>query len=381
MKVILATPLYPPEIGGPATYIKELCERLNKAHEIVVVAYTDDAVAHPNTKLISISKKQSLVIRLFKYSFALWKESRGADIIYVQSAVASGLPTAIAAIFRRIPFVVKFVGDEAWERAIQLCQTEKRLEDFLRKPEGGIKVKIIMVVERFVLRRASIITTPSMYLREEIIRAYDLDPDRVIINYNAADEKEKDAVPMKRNPFQILTTARLVPHKGIDGIIRAVAILKNHFPKIKLIIAGDGPERNNLQLTTNNLQLADNVKFLGRVSREETWRLRKQSMVYVLNSAYEGLPHTILTSFAAGIPVVATNISGTNEAVYHEQTGLLVPPGDDNALAEAIFRILNDSKLSQRLIDGGKKILKEKFSWEAHISALADIFKSAIAYP
>lgn len=381
MKVILATPLYPPEIGGPATYVKDLCERLNNIHELIVVAYADGAVTQSGVKLVSVSKKQSLIVRLFKYFFALWKESRGADIIYVQSAVASGLPTAIVAILRKIPFVVKFVGDEAWERANQLRQTKKRLEEFLRKPEGGIKIKIIMAVERFVLRRASIVTTPSMYLREEIIRAYGLDSDRVIVNYNAADEKEKDKTIEERSLFQILTTARLVPHKGIDGIIRAVAILKNRLPEIKFFVAGDGPEEESLKRLAKEIGVENQVIFLGRVSRAETWELRKRSGVYVLNSSYEGLPHTILTSFAAGIPVVATNISGTNEAVYHEQTGLLVPLGDDNALAEAIFRILNDSKLSQRLIDGGKKILEEKFSWEAHISALADIFKSAIAHP
>lgn len=380
MKIILATPLFPPEIGGPATYVKEICERLSGTYELIVVAYADDAVASPGTKLISVSKKQLLIVRLLKYIFVLWRAARAANLIYSQSAVASGLPTAITAMFRKIPFVVKFVGDEAWERAIQFRQTKKRLEEFLEKPEGGIKVKIIMAVERFVLRRASCVTTPSIYLREEIIRAYGLKPERVIVNYNAADETEKN-IAAKRIPYQIMTTARLVPHKGIDGIIRAVAILKNRLPGIKLVICGDGPEEKNLSLLVTHYSLQDNVKFLGRVSRAETWRLRKQSMVYVLNSTYEGLPHTVLTSFAAGIPVVATDIPGINEAVYHEQTGLLVPSGDDKALAEAIFRVLNDGKLSRNLINGGKKILKEKFSWEAHISALADIFKSALAHP
>ncbi|MBI4692186.1 MAG: glycosyltransferase family 4 protein [Candidatus Terrybacteria bacterium] len=381
MKIILATPLYPPEIGGPATYVKELCEQISGKHKIIIVAYADDAIAQSGAELIAVSKKQPLIVRLFKYFFALWKASRGADLIYVQSAVASGLPTAIAAMFRKIPFVVKFVGDEAWERAVQFRQTKKQLEEFLQKPEGGLKVKIIMAVEKFVLNRASIVTTPSFYLKETIIRAYGLKPERVIINYNAADEKEKNETTEKRSLFQVLTTARLVPHKGIDGIIRAVAILKSRLPEIKFFVAGDGPEEENLKKLTKELGVENNVVFVGRVTRLETWKLRKQSSVYVLNSTYEGLPHTVLTSFAAGIPVVATNIFGTNEAVYHEQTGLLVSLGDDKALAEAISRLLTDDKLTKRLIAGGKKILREKFSWEAHISSLMNIFKSAISRP
>ena len=125
--------------------------------------------------------------------------------------------------------------------------------------------------------------------------------------------------------------------------------------------------------------VADHVDFLGNISRAETWRLRKQSEVYVLNSTYEGLPHTVLTSFAAEIPTVATDIPGTNEALYHEQTGLLVRPGDDQDLANAIERLLNEPALGIKLAENGTKLLKEKFSWEAHLKTLNDIFKSVVA--
>ena len=103
--------------------------------------------------------------------------------------------------------------------------------------------------------------------------------------------------------------------------------------------------------------------------------------MYVLNSTYEGLPHTVLTSFAAEIPTVATNISGTNEAIYHEQTGLLVEPGDDKALAQAIERLFEDPSLSKSLVENGSKLLKEKFSWETHLANLQGLFESALSIP
>lgn len=382
MKIILATPLYPPEIGGPATYVKELCERLSGAHELVVIAYADDAVPQPNTKLVVVSKRQPLIIRLCEYFFILYRESRGADLIYSQSTMAAGLPTAIVSMFSKIPFVVKFVGDEAWERANQLKQTKKNVEEFLLEPEGGMRVKIMMAITGFVLRRASVVTTPSVYLGEAITRAYGIEPRRFVVNYNAADETEKDGEPIiARVSFQIMTTARLVPHKGIEGVIRAVAILKDRIPEIKFFVAGDGPEEENLKKLAKEIGVENNVKFLGRVSRLETWRLRKQSSVYVLNSIYEGLPHTALTSFAAGIPMVATDIPGTNEAVYHGKTGLLVPVGDDKALADAIYLLLTNQELARQLVVGGKKILEEKFSWQAHLIGLDKIFKSATLRP
>ncbi len=101
----------------------------------------------------------------------------------------------------------------------------------------------------------------------------------------------------------------------------------------------------------------------------------------MLNSTYEGLPHTALTTFAAEIPMVATNIPGTNEAVYHEQSGLLIPPGDVEALSDAITRLFEDAKLRERLVAGGKKILGEKFSWEAHITTLEKTLQSVCTHP
>lgn len=381
MKILLATPIYPPEIGGPATYIKELCERLHDQHDISVIAYTSIQNPLPKTTLFAISKYQPLPKRLLKFTLKLMKIAKGFDVVYVQNAMAAGLPVAIACTILRVPFVLKFVGDEAWERATQNKLTEKKLEDFLQNPEGGLKIKMMMKIQGFVLRRAAVVTTPSAYLSEEIIKTYGVRKERTVVNYNASENSEIVPFEAQRVPHQIITTARLVVWKGVDGILRALAILKKKIPDIKLIVAGDGPELENLQKLAQELNVSDDVVFKGNVSRAETWQLRKKSSVYVLNSTYEGLPHVVLTSFAAAIPIVATNISGTNEAVYHEDTGLLVNPGDDQALADALLRLFTDRKLSERLVQNGTKLLKTKFSWETHLSELNKILKSVVPKP
>jgi len=381
MKIVLATPIYPPEIGGPAIYIKELCERIHKKHDITVVAYTDVRNPFPGTKLVSVSKRRPLPIRLIKFFISIWKNSKTADLIYVQNAMAAGLPVALVSILRSKPFVLKFVGDEAWERATQNRKTDKKLEEFLRMPEGGLKVKFMMIVQGFVLRHASIVTTPSEYLKEEIVKAYRVDPKKAIVNYNAAEEPQVLPFKTERKKHQIATTARLVAWKGIDGIIKALAIVKKNFPDTTLVVAGDGPEMTKLQNLKKELGLDDSVKFLGNISRAETWQLRKSSDIYVLNSTYEGLPHTVLTSFAAEIPTIATNISGTNEAVYQNKTGLLVEPGNNNQLAESIEKLFNDKNLANDLVRNASIILKEKFSWESHVNNLDSIFESILLKP
>ena len=184
-----------------------------------------------------------------------------------------------------------------------------------------------------------------------------------------------------KKPHQLVATARLVEWKGIDGIIQAVALLRLPYPDVTLIVHGDGPTRASLEALTKEKGLSDCITFTGNVSRSETWHTRNCSSVYVLNSNYEGLPHTALTSFAANIPIVATNIPGTNEAVYHEQSGLLVPPKDPIALAKAIARLFDDTELQEKMVKGGQTILHEKFSWHSHLQVLQSIFQSVISKP
>lgn len=381
MKIILATPVYPPEFGGPATYTKGLALKLRDTHEIVIVAYASTAEIIPGTTLFVASKQRPLLLRLLKFSFDLFRASRGADVIYVQNAMAAGLPAVLVGILRGIPVVLKFVGDEAWERATQQRLTEKRLEEFLSAPEGGWRTALRMLIQGFVLRHADIVTTPSVYLRDAIVRTYGIRGNRAVVNYNAAVIDTEAVFSATVVPHQIVTTARLVEWKGLDGIVRAVALLKERFPNVKAVIAGDGPEEEKLKSLAKELDVADRITFTGRISRAETWHLRKSSEVYVLNSTYEGLPHTALTSFAARIPMVATDIPGTNEAVYDGVSGLLVPAGDDQALADAIARLFNDAALRVKLVAGAERILNEKFSWGAHLKVLLGFFESVQAKP
>lgn len=378
MKIVLATPLYPPEIGGPATYIKELAYKLKNEHDVTIVAYASTSEKIPGTTLLTVSKRRILPVRLIKFTSVLFGAARGADVIYVQNAVAAGLPAAIVGMLLRKKVVLKFVGDEAWERATQLKQTTKQLEDFLAAPEGGMRIRLMMLLQGWVLRHVHMVMTPSAYLRDTIVRTYHVPMKNTIVNYNAAEKTEM--LPFSETPIrhQIVVTARLVEWKGIDGVLRAVARLVQDYPDVHLVVAGDGPEEHSLRNLAQALDLAGHVSFLGRVSRAETWHIRKSSEVYVLNSTYEGLPHTALTSFAAEIPIVATNIPGTNEAVYDGISGLLVPAGDDQALAQAIARLFEDAALRAQVVEGGKKILAEKFSWDAHLRTLLATLQSGL---
>jgi glycosyltransferase involved in cell wall biosynthesis len=358
-----------------------LAQKLADKADITVVAFAKNGVSFEGVRLRVIDKNHPLPIRLWKFFQTVYTEAQSADIIYVQNAMAAGLPSVLAGKLRRKPVVLKFVGDEAWERATQHKKTVKHLEEFLEHPDGGLKISLMRYVQGWVLRQCAVVTTPSKYLGEAITKAYRLDPKKVVTNYNAAESTTEAPFSGVKKPHQIVATARLVEWKGIDGIIEAVAILRPTYPDITFILHGDGPTRASLESLAAERNVADCITFTGNVSRSETWYTRKCSAVYILNSIYEGLPHTALTSFAAGIPIIATDIDGTNEAVYHEQTGLLVPPQNPQALASAIARLFEDIPLQERLVAGGNVLLHEKFSWEAHLETLGSIFQSVLLKP
>lgn len=376
MRIILATPIYPPEIGGPATYAKELSRRLAKAEHITIVAFGNEAEAVEGVKIIMVRKDQSLLARLVEYFFVLLGEAREADTIYVQNAVASGLPAVLVGMLLRKPVVLKFVGDEAWERASQKGKTKKNLDEFLAAPEGGLGISIFLSIQKFVLHHVSAAVPPSEFLGNILNSYYGVPASKITVNYNAFEGTIADGDSMVRKPHQILSVSRLVVWKRVDGIINALKILKHEFPDASLVVAGEGPEEVKLKKLAQDLGVAESVSFMGRVLREDIERLEKESGVMVLNSTYEGLPHIALESFATHTPLVATDIPGTREAVIHERSGLLVPPGDDATLAVAIGRVFNEPDLREKVVSGATELLREKFSWDQHIQNLLAVFSA-----
>jgi glycosyltransferase involved in cell wall biosynthesis len=160
----------------------------------------------------------------------------------------------------------------------------------------------------------------------------------------------------------VLAIARLVRRKGIHHLLEAAT----HLPDVELLIAGEGPERGDLERHAVALAVADRVRFLGH--RTDIPGLLAAADVFVLPSLVEGLPICVLEAMAAGKPIVATAIGGTREAVIDGESALLVPAGRADALAGAIRSVLDDPDLAQRLAAAAARRVREQFAAE-HMAA------------
>lgn len=372
MKVVFATGIFPPDIGGPATSVSMLAEAWSaKGHDVAVVTYADvgdDGVARPY-EVKRVLRAQAAWRRYFAFTRALWRASAAPGPIFAQDGIASGLPALIVAALRGRRLIMRVAGDFAWERAQVAFGYAEPLEHFQKDLTVPPSVFLLRILQRFVYRRADRVIVPSRYLAG-IARGWGVPDARIrVIGNGVHPPKFEEAI--EKRPRRIVAAGRLVPWKNFDVLIKAMPKVLEKFPDASLMIVGDGPEETRLRALAGAPMLEKKVKFVGRLKRAEVCQAIAASGVFVLPSSYEGFSHQLVEAFACGAPVVASRAGGNPEVVEDGKNGLLVPPGDAHALADAVIALLDDPVFAQMCVkEAGKDLAR--FSVEAQIRETSD---------
>ncbi len=170
---------------------------------------------------------------------------------------------------------------------------------------------------------------------------------------------------------------RLQAVKGHRTFLESAQKVLAERPDAQFWIVGDGELRHELEARTAHLGLTQAVSFLGY--RSDAWCAMAVSDVVVSASFYEAFPRNLLEALALERPVVATSVGGIPEIVVDGETGILAPPGDPDALAAAVLRLIKDPELAQRLATAGRKLVGQRYTVEAQASALAGLYREALA--
>ncbi len=367
MRILIVTGIFPPDIGGPATYVPQIAEGLAQRGHAVTVVTLSDRLDHEDGvypfRVIRLPRRAFKPWRIGRTVLALLRLGRRADVFFVNGLA---LESVLANFVLRKPLVMKVVGDLAWERATNWGWTADDFETF-QKRRYGLRVELLKALRSWWTRRADRVIVPSRYLAGWVA-GWGVPKDKLVVIYNAVepvDDVEPLPIPLK-TPVKAITVGRLVPWKRIDGLIEAL----REIPELGLVIVGDGPERPRLERIAQELGVSDRVYFAGQRSKTETLSLMAACDFFVLNSTYEGLPHAVLEAMALGLPVVATAVGGTPEVVRDGETGVLVP-GQYGTLGASLSALARDPALRRRLGRAARQWIGERLG-AAHMIRLTE---------
>lgn len=343
-RLVIATPLYPPEPGGPATYAKALEEGMpGQGIEVTLVKFGS-------------VRRLPKIIRHIAYFIRVRRALKDADLVLALDPVSVGLPACLAAWSLGKPLVVKVVGDYAWEQGRQRFGVTEMLDTFVKTERAPFAVSFLRRVQTGVAKYAREIIVPSEYLKG-IVAAWGIPEEKIRVIYNAVPQGEAGDVPVAvaELPRPLVATAgRLVPWKHVEGVIDAVALLREQGLHASLVIVGSGPDRARLEAHAAQT-LGSDVVFTGALPHEGLLASLADADAFVLNSSYEGLSHLLIEALALGVPTVATRAGGNPEVITHGVNGLLVPVGDTTALAGALARLFSENDLRTAVVHAAKK--------------------------
>ncbi len=367
MKILLATPLYPPEIGGPATHA-----------EIVVREFPKHGI---KVRLLPFSRVRFLpkIIRHFAYFILCVWHAIGVDIVYALDPVSVGFPASLAARLLRKKLYLRVPGDYAWEQGQQRYRIILPLDEFVvakNLPQG---VQRLQKIQTSVATKADGVIVPSKYLGG-IVEKWGINPAKIKVVYSSIHFPE--ALPDKKavreklgiNGPYIVSAGRLVPWKGFSALIETISQLKESFPNSMLGIAGDGPDATILRQGALDRNVQDNVQFLGRVPSAELLEHIVAADIFILNTNYEGLSHQLIEVMHAGTPIITTNVGGNTELIENGTEGTLVAYNDTKALQSVVQSILADPRTAEQMAKAAK-VHAASFTEANMIQALVPLFQ------
>lgn len=303
------------------------------------------------------------VTDFIRFSFAVfrWILSHDYDIIDAQT-YAPLIPSFLGAKIKNIPMVatihdVSTRGDDQWIQSS----------------------KIATITEKILLRIPyQKIITVSHSTKNALIQFWGVKEDRIQVVYNGVDLKLIEEVKIQEKyENTIIFVGRLAPHKHVDHLLKILKSIKSQINNPKLLIVGDGVERENLINLTQKYGLQNQVEFRGNLNYPELISELKKSNILALPSTREGFGMVLIEANACGIPVVAYASGGVMEVVKDGFNGFLVETQDIETFKEKIKFLLKNHSEATIMGENGKRMVEKNFTWDITVKKIINAYQDA----
>ena len=368
IKVVMLGP-YLYEMGGVTMHIKKITKYLSFREDIEMHLIT---IGNKNEKTKIGNLNIHMIKKSLPYPFSIpslvWFLKHkiielNPDIVHAQGSFAP-YSTAAALVRNKYPTILTMHGIIAKEL----------------KFHKGINFIFILFIhkpnERYVVSKISNIIAVSLHVKNVIS---DMTQSQICVIQNGIDfEDIHNVQPHKSIEYpSILFVGGLSKVKGIDTLLNAVPIIRKKILNLCVYIAGSGPEEKKLKELVKELNIEENVNFLGYVSEIEKYSYYKSADVCVFPSIYEPFGIVLLEAMACGKPVVASNVGGIPFVVEEGKTGLLFESGNVEDLADKIMTILKNEELREKMGEAGRERAKE-FTWDKIAERTVEVYKEIL---
>jgi glycosyltransferase involved in cell wall biosynthesis len=356
LRVGLVGPLPPPS-GGMANQTLQLAKLLRE-EGVTVEMIQVNAPYRP--RWIGKVAGMRALFRLAPYLTQLWRSASRVDLYHVMANSGwswhlFAAPAIWIGWLRGKPVVINYRGGEA--------------DAFFEKSRFWIGPS---------LNRSTAVIVPSGFL-EAVFKKYGFAAEVVpnIINLGRFFADGAAPATDQDRPC-ILVSRNLEPIYDNATALRAFGIVKKTIPAARLIVAGSGPLRDDLENLARELGLESDVTFTGRVDNEDMAALYRKAQVMINPSLVDNMPNSVLEALASGVAVVSTNVGGVPYIVEHDKTALLVPPQDPPSMAAAILALLNDPAKTARFREAGIQSVQQ-YTWPRVRIRLLEVYRNVLA--
>jgi glycosyltransferase involved in cell wall biosynthesis len=360
-RIVVATGVFSPDIGGPAKFAEAFSDWLGRnkiSSGILTLTDGSDYVLEKQyQKRFAISRQRNLISRMMRTVHRALLLSN--DSIFLVNGLF--IEFSLLSMIKKVDYVAKVPGDIVWERATNQGNTSLSVIDYQGNEDLGKKVMRFLFAR--VLKRASRVIVPSMLLKE-IVAGWGVAKDKITIMPNSVDLQIHSKQKTPKKEYDLITVGRLIPLKGVHELIEV-----SHTLGLRLAIVGSGPEESSLRNLSE--RLSSRVEFLRELEPSDVATALSKSRFFVLNSSHEGSPHSLIEAMASRLVVLARENSGTSEIINHKQNGFLYRSKEE--LVELLKSLVNDSQENQLIADTAFQDVLQKYNQETNFKSIYQV--------
>lgn len=331
MKILLVSGIFPPDIGGPATFIPELAEYLYSCgHCVTVLSYRNNINTRQTIdtsgsfRLVLVKRNQNKGIRTIITLWKIFSLSRRSNVVLFNGLFYEH---AVARPFLSTPYMYKIVGDPVWEKYRNTSNPDISIEEF-QKLKLSWKFNLLRRLLSSGIKHASAVVVPGSDLKE-VVHGWTHESEITQIN-NGVPSSLIGGVTKSHD---VVSVSRLVNWKNIDLLIEACGIAR-----LSLLIIGDGPEREKLERIAKKFNVQ--VDFMGEQSQEKVRTLLHKAEIYALISNYEGMAFSLLEAMMQEKKILVSDIKANTNVIQNYLNGMVVTSNKPAIIAEKLEELL-----------------------------------------